>query len=96
MTGRTVDAEEAERIGLVHRLIDGRRARRRRRLRARVLHAPAGARLRREPCVDTPLSEGLKIEADLSTLAFQTRDAAEGMAAFVEKRKPKFRDECRE
>ena len=41
----------------------------------------------------TPLSEGLKIEADLSTLAFQTRDAAEGMAAFSEKRKAKFEDE---
>lgn len=41
----------------------------------------------------TPLGEGLRIEADLSTLAFQTRDAAEGMAAFIEKRKPKFRDE---
>ena len=45
--------------------------------------------------LDTPLSEGLKIEADLSTLAFQTKDAAEGMAAFVEKRKPKFRDRVR-
>jgi enoyl-CoA hydratase len=42
--------------------------------------------------LDTPLPEGLKIEADLSTLAFQTRDAAEGMAAFIEKRKPGFED----
>ena len=42
--------------------------------------------------LDTPLSAGLKIEADLSTLAFQTRDAVEGMAAFIEKRKPRFED----
>jgi enoyl-CoA hydratase len=41
---------------------------------------------------DLPLHDGLKIEADLSTLAFQTEDAAEGMTAFVEKRKPVFRD----
>jgi enoyl-CoA hydratase len=41
---------------------------------------------------DTPLAQGLRIEADLSTLAYQTRDAAEGMAAFLEKRKPKFED----
>jgi enoyl-CoA hydratase len=41
---------------------------------------------------ETPLHEGLKIETDLGTLAFQTRDAAEGMAAFAEKRKPKFED----
>ena len=41
----------------------------------------------------TPLAEGLRIEADLSTLAFQTRDATECMAAFIEKRKAKFTDE---
>ena len=41
----------------------------------------------------TPLSEGLKIEADLSTLAFQTKDAIEGMQAFIDKRKAKFADE---
>jgi len=33
------------------------------------------------------------IEADLSTLAYRTADAEEGMAAFIEKRKPEFRDE---
>ena len=43
--------------------------------------------------LDTPLHEGLKIEADLSTLAYRTRDAEEGMAAFVAKRKPEFRDD---
>jgi enoyl-CoA hydratase len=43
--------------------------------------------------LDVPIHEGLKIEADLSTLAFQTKDAAEGMAAFEEKRKARFRDE---
>lgn len=39
------------------------------------------------------LEEGLRLEADLSTLAYQTRDAEEGMAAFVEKREPVWRDE---
>jgi len=42
--------------------------------------------------LDTPVLEGLRIEADLSTLAFQTEDAAEGMAAFMAKRKPAFKD----
>ena len=41
---------------------------------------------------DLPLHEGLQIEADLSTLAFQTQDAIEGMTAFIEKRKAVFRD----
>jgi enoyl-CoA hydratase len=42
--------------------------------------------------LDVPVHEGLKIEADLSTLAFQTKDAAEGTAAFEEKRKASFVD----
>jgi enoyl-CoA hydratase len=41
----------------------------------------------------TSLEEGLGIEADLNTLAFQTADAAEGMTVFLEKRQPVFRDE---
>jgi enoyl-CoA hydratase len=41
---------------------------------------------------DLPIYEGLKVEADLATLAYRTDDAEEGMAAFVEKRPPKFRD----
>ena len=43
--------------------------------------------------LDVPLEDGLKLEADLNTLAFQTEDATEGMTAFIEKRKPVFRDE---
>jgi enoyl-CoA hydratase len=42
--------------------------------------------------LDLPICEGLKVEADLSTLAYRTQDAEEGMAAFSEKRKPAFRD----
>jgi len=41
---------------------------------------------------ETPLNEGLKIETDLGTLAFQTEDSKEGMRAFAEKRKPAFKD----
>ena len=40
----------------------------------------------------TPLCQGLRIEADLSTLAYQTEDATEGLGAFIEKRSPSFRD----
>lgn len=97
LLGRTVTAEEAERIGLVHRLVDG----------AAVDGAMALVRefasyslialgLAREAIIralDVPVHEGLKIEADLSTLAFSTADAEEGMAAFTEKRKAVFKDE---
>jgi enoyl-CoA hydratase/carnithine racemase len=42
--------------------------------------------------LDLPLPEGLKIEADLSTLAFQTADSVEGMTAVIKKRPPVFGD----
>jgi len=96
LTGRTVDAAEAERIGLVNRLIDGDLteagmafAREMTGYSLPVLNLARDA-IRRAP--DLPLHEGLKIEADLSTLAFQTEDSVEGMMAFIEKRKPVFKD----
>lgn len=96
MTGRTVGAEEAERIGLVNRLVDGDP------VDAGIafagtftcygLPALSFARSAVQRALTVPLSEGLKIEADLSTLAFRTADASEGMAAFTQKRPPRFRD----
>lgn len=96
LTGRTIDATEAERWGLVNRVVE-----------KDVLHAGIGfaaaftryslptldlARRAVTRSADLPLGEGLKAEAELSTLAYRTRDAEEGMAAFQEKRKPEFKD----
>lgn len=96
MTGRTVEAEEAFRIGLVNRLIDGEPLEAgmafARELAGFSLRALEFARAAVRRAADLPLSEGLKAEAELSTLAYRTVDAEEGMAAFVEKRKPDFRD----
>jgi enoyl-CoA hydratase len=96
MTGRTADAEEALRIGLVNRLIDGDPVQAgiafAREFSQHSLPVLGFAREAVTRALDTPLDEGLKIEADLSTLAYRTEDAAEGMAAFIEKRKPAFRD----
>ncbi|MCC7484419.1 MAG: enoyl-CoA hydratase/isomerase family protein [Burkholderiales bacterium] len=96
LTGRTVDAAEAVRIGLANRLVDGDPvaagiafAREFSRYSLPVLGFAREAVTR---ALDTPLNEGLKVEADLSTLAFRTEDAAEGMAAFIEKRAPRFHD----
>ena len=96
MTARTVDAEEAARIGLVNRLIDD----------PALEHGIAFARefacyslpvlgYTREAvkrALDNPLNEGLKIEAEMSMLAYRTADSGEGMAAFMAKRKPQFKD----
>jgi enoyl-CoA hydratase len=96
MTGRTVDAEEACRVGLVNRLIDGDPLEAglafARELTGYSLATLEFARAAVRRAADLSLSEGLKAEAELSTLAYRTADAEEGMAAFVEKRKPDFRD----
>jgi enoyl-CoA hydratase len=97
LTGRTVDSEEALRIGLVQRLVEGDAVAAgvayAREFSSYSLPVLGFAREAVNRALGTPLSEGLRIEADLSTLAFQTKDAVEGMAAFSEKRKAKFEDE---
>jgi enoyl-CoA hydratase len=97
MLGRTVAAEEAAAIGLIHRIVDDE-------IVAAALkftqefssYSLIALGLARDAVVralDVPIHEGLKIEADLSTLAFSTADAEEGMAAFTERRKAVFSDE---
>lgn len=97
MTGRTVNAEEALAIGLVNRIVQapGLAAAKAyaREFTGHGLRALQFAREAVQRAMDVSLHEGLRVEADLSTLAYRTRDAEEGMQAFVEKRKPEFRDE---
>jgi enoyl-CoA hydratase len=97
MTGRNVDAKEAERIGLVNAVIEGNLieagvefAGKITRYSLPVLELVRGA-IKRAGSV--PLEEAFRIENDASTLAYRLKDAEEGMAAFEEKRKPQFRDE---
>jgi enoyl-CoA hydratase len=96
MTGRTVPAAEALSMGLVNRIVEGEiveaGAAFAREFSGHGMLALGFARSAVERALDVPLHEGLKIEADLSTLAYRTQDAEEGMAAFVAKRKPEFRD----
>jgi len=100
LTGRTVKGDEAVAMGLANRMVgqDGGDA-----FAAMVafarefsgygLLAQQFARRAVQRALDTPLSEGLRIESDLSTLAFRTSDAEEGMRAFSEKRPAKFTDQ---
>jgi enoyl-CoA hydratase len=96
MTGRTVKADEAERIGLVNRVVEGDAIGQAlafaREFTCYSLPVLQFARSAVSRALDVPVSEGLKIEAELSTLAYGMRDAEEGMAAFEEKRKPSFTD----
>jgi enoyl-CoA hydratase len=102
MTGRSVKADEAERIGLINRVIETgviesdvieQALTFSREFTCYSLPALGFARAAVTRALDMSLEEGLRTEADLSTLAFRMQDAEEGMAAFEEKRKPEFRDE---
>ena len=96
MTGRNVKAEEAERIGLVNAIAQGDLLEAGREFAARFtaysLPVLEFARRAVQRAGDVPLTEGLQVEADLSTLAYRLGDAEEGMAAFEEKRKAEFKD----
>lgn len=96
LTGKTLDAQEALAIGLVNRVVEGDVLEAAKALAGEFtgfgLPALGLARAAIQRALDLPLNEGLKIEADLSTIAYRTVDAAEGLAAFVEKRKAVFKD----
>ena len=96
MTGRTVEAEEAARIGLVNRIVDGDPLEAgmafAREFTCYSLPVLGFARDAVKRALDLPIYEGLKVEADLNTMSFQTGDSVEGTAAFLAKRKPEFRD----
>ena len=97
LTGRLVDAAEAERIGLVSRVVPAAEL-----METALAVAAKVAGLARSSALlakeavnrafETPLAEGIRGERRLFHSLFATEDAREGMAAFLEKRAPAFRN----
>jgi enoyl-CoA hydratase len=96
LTGRMMDAAEAERAGLVSRVVPSADL-----LAEAVKIAEQVARMSRPIAMmvkesvnrayETSLAEGVRFERRLFHATFATEDRKEGMAAFIEKRKPRFR-----
>ena len=87
LTGRMVDMVEAERIGLVDRVLpaDDLLAEAEA-LATRLATGPASMALAKRAIdegVGLPLGEGLQLESELFAAAFATRDAATGIASFL-------------
>jgi enoyl-CoA hydratase len=97
LTGRTMDAAEAERSGLVARVVPAPQLMEEAvKLADRIAAMSAPIVLMVKECVnrayETTLAEGVRFERRMFHAAFATDDQKEGMAAFVEKRQPAFRN----
>ncbi|CAN7590022.1 enoyl-CoA hydratase [Pararhizobium sp. LjRoot255] len=95
LTGRTMDATEAERCGLVARVIPAEKLVDETLAAARTIAgygkaATMAAREAVDRALEGGLREGLLFERRLFHSLFATTDQKEGMAAFIEKRDPKF------
>jgi len=93
LTGRMIDVNEAERSGLVSRIVPADKLMDEAIAAAEKIAAmsrPAAemAKLAVNRAFETTLSEGMNVERDLFRATFALEDRAEGMAAFIEKRKP--------
>ena len=97
LTGRLISAEEAERIGLVSRIVPAVE------LKPEAIKTAAKIAALSRPVVmmvkeavsaayETTLAEGLRLERSAFQSTFALEDRKEGMAAFVEKRNPIFRN----
>ncbi|MEV1133272.1 enoyl-CoA hydratase [Rhodococcus coprophilus] len=96
LTGRNMDAEEAERAGLVSRVVpaaellevalDAATT-----IASMSLPAAIMAKEAVNRSFETTLAEGVRFERRVFHSTFATADQKEGMAAFVEKRTPEFK-----
>ena len=97
LTGRMMEAEEAERCGLVSRIVPaGELLEEALSVAEKIAELSMPAVIMAKEAVnrayETPLSEGLRFERRVFHSMFALDDQKEGMAAFAEKRSPQFRN----
>jgi enoyl-CoA hydratase len=95
LTGRMMDAAEAERAGLIARVVPAANLMEEalkvaETIAAMSLPALIAAKETVNRAFETSLAEGVRFERRMFDLLFATHDQKEGMAAFVEKRAAKF------
>ncbi|MDO6729738.1 enoyl-CoA hydratase [Marinovum sp. 2_MG-2023] len=97
LTGRFMDAEEAERAGLVSRVVPAKKLMEEaqgaaQKIAEKSMLAASAAKEAVNRAEEVSLAEGLLFEKRLFHSLFASEDQTEGMAAFQEKRQPQFRD----
>lgn len=94
-TGDMIDAETAQRYGLVNRVVPAAACLDEAKTLARTLAGKPPVAIRQAKAAinagsDMDLQNGCRFETEAFALSFSTADKAEGMSAFLEKRTPKF------
>ena len=97
LTGRFMEAAEAERCGLVSRVFPAKDLMSEvAKIAQKIVEKSLLSSMAVKECVnraqETSLAEGLMFERRVFHSLFATEDQKEGMAAFLEKRQPQFRD----
>ena len=97
LTGRFMDAEEAERCGLVSRVVPTKKLMEEamaaaNKIASKSMISVMAIKESVNQAFEVPLRDGLLFERRLFHSMFATEDQSEGMAAFLEKREPQFRD----
>jgi enoyl-CoA hydratase/carnithine racemase len=98
LTGESMDAAEALRIGLINRIVsaDALMDSAMEMAQEMATKSPLSLSYSKEALHngrDLTLDQGLRMELDLYLLLFSTSDRVEGIASFKEKRKPDFKGE---
>ena len=95
LTGRMMDAAEAERSGLVSRVVPAadlldEAAKTAEAIASKTLPSLYAAKAVLDAALEASLAEGLRLERHVFASLFDTADQKEGMSAFREKRAPDF------
>jgi len=97
LTGKSISADEAYRVGLVNRVVPAKSLMEETKKLATEIASrpPISIRSAKEAILrahDTTLEVGLEFERKAFYMLFATEDAKEGINAFLEKRKPDFKE----
>ena len=97
LTGRFMNAEEAEKSGLVSRVVPVKKLKEEamnaaNKITEKSLLATMAVKDAVNRAYETTMAEGINYERRLFQSLFATEDQTEGMASYIEKREPQFRD----